>query len=67
MVWIRPSATNGGPWRTEGTYGATASDLEEQSGAHLADCAVVEPIAEARDDELARKVWKLSEERVAGA
>lgn len=47
-------------------YGATAPELEDQSGAYLSDCHVARPTAEALDDALVEKVWQLSEKCVAG-
>jgi NAD(P)-dependent dehydrogenase (short-subunit alcohol dehydrogenase family) len=48
-------------------YAATAPELEGQSGAYLADCAVVSASRAGRDEVLAAKVWTLSESLVATA
>jgi NAD(P)-dependent dehydrogenase (short-subunit alcohol dehydrogenase family) len=48
-------------------FAATASELEGESGAYLSDCAIDRPSRDALDDDLGRRVWKLTEEHVARA
>lgn len=48
-------------------YGALAPELERQSGAYLADCAVATPNAHARDEALAEEVFELSQRAVAAS
>lgn len=42
-------------------YAATAAELAGHSGAYLADCGIKEPSAQARDAELAKKLWAVTE------
>jgi hypothetical protein len=46
---------------------AVSPDLEGLSGAYLSDCQVLDPSSQAQDEELARKVWALTEEQMAEA
>lgn len=48
-------------------FAATAPELAGQSGAHLADCAVVSSSAEAQDAALAERLWTVSAQIVAAA
>jgi NAD(P)-dependent dehydrogenase (short-subunit alcohol dehydrogenase family) len=43
-------------------YCATSPDVESQTGLYYDSCAVKEPSALARDEDLARKLWEQSEE-----
>jgi NAD(P)-dependent dehydrogenase (short-subunit alcohol dehydrogenase family) len=47
-------------------YVATHPSLAGVSGEYFADCNVAKPRADARDPELAARLWKVSEEIVAG-
>jgi NAD(P)-dependent dehydrogenase (short-subunit alcohol dehydrogenase family) len=46
-------------------YAATAPELASRSGIYLSDCAEKAPIKDAFDQDLAEKVWTLSERAVA--
>jgi NAD(P)-dependent dehydrogenase (short-subunit alcohol dehydrogenase family) len=43
-------------------WAATASELDDQGGAYLADCAVAQPMAYAVDPDAARRLWSVSED-----
>ena len=45
-------------------YCAVSEEMEGVSGKYLADCAIKEPSKPAQDDEMAKKLWDLSEELV---
>ncbi|DBA82625.1 hypothetical protein WJX77_012403 [Trebouxia sp. C0004] len=45
-------------------YAATASELAGKSGAYLADCIIAEPTAQARDAELAKRLWAVTEKQL---
>jgi len=45
-------------------WGATAPELEGQSGAYLSDCAVKTPLHEALDETLVERTWALSQKAV---
>ena len=45
-------------------WGATAPELDGQSGAYLADCAVKTPLHEALDETLVERTWALSQKAV---
>jgi hypothetical protein len=47
-------------------YVATHPSLREVSGEYFADCNVAEPSRYGRDDELAERLWTVTEEIVAG-
>ena len=42
-------------------------DLEGESGAYLCDCQIALPSKEAQDEELARKLWEVTERQLAEA
>ncbi len=46
---------------------AVAVELEGQSGAYLMDCAVTKPSKHARNAELARALWRKTDEMLAAA
>ncbi|RMG15285.1 MAG: SDR family oxidoreductase [Planctomycetota bacterium] len=46
-------------------YCATAPEVEEHGGGYFRDCAPCLPSSEARDPEVARRLWELSEDLVA--
>ncbi len=46
---------------------AVSPDLEGASGAYLSDCQVLDPSAQAQDEELAKRLWTLTEEQIAEA
>ncbi len=45
-------------------YAAFTKELDDHGGAYLADCAIEQPAAWARDDDVARRLWDLSERLV---
>jgi hypothetical protein len=46
---------------------AVSPDLEGASGAYLSDCQVLDPSPQAQDEELAKRLWTLTEEQIAEA
>lgn len=46
---------------------AVSPDLEGESGAYLCDCQVALPSKEAQDEELAQKLWEVTERQLAEA
>lgn len=48
-------------------YAATAPQLSGQSGAYLQDCKVAQPNAQARDAQLAQKLWAVTEQQLDAA
>ncbi|KAK3094164.1 hypothetical protein FSP39_024873 [Pinctada imbricata] len=48
-------------------YCAVAEELVGVSGKYFSDCAVKEEVKQARDDQLAKRLWEMSEEMVAKA
>ena len=45
-------------------YAATAPELAGQSGAYLQDCHFAQPSSQAKDAELAQKLWAVTEQQV---
>lgn len=45
-------------------YCAVEEGLEAQSGNYFTDCALKEPQPLAKDDEMAKKLWELSEKMI---
>ena len=45
-------------------YAATAPELAGKSGAYLSDCKVVQPSAQARDADLAKQLWTVTEKQL---
>lgn len=48
-------------------FGAVSKELDDKSGAHLQDCAVVRVAQRGRDDAVAAALWSKSEELVLAA
>ncbi len=47
-------------------YCATAPDVEEHAGGYFSDCAPKEPSGAARDPAVARRLWEVTQELIAG-
>lgn len=45
-------------------YAATAPALVGKSGAYLSDCNIAKPSAQAEDAELAKVLWKVTEQQL---
>ena len=45
-------------------YAATAPELAGKAGAYLVDCQIAEPSVQARDADLARKLWAETERQL---
>lgn len=45
-------------------YAATASELSGKSGAYLQDCKIAQPNAQARDAQLAQKLWTVTQQQI---
>ena len=46
-------------------YLATSGDIADVTGGYFYDCRQVEPSDAAQDDELARRLWQLTEELIS--
>ena len=45
-------------------YAATSPELDGKSGAYLADCKVANPSKQAQDEQLAQKLWTITEQQI---
>ncbi len=45
-------------------YAATAPELTGKSGAYLCDCNISKPDAKGQDEELAKKLWIVTEQQL---
>ena len=67
VVVLKLFSKNAAQGAATSVFAATAPELAGQSGAYLANCAVVSSSREGQDAELAERLWAVSEQIVAAA